>query len=115
MCAADDVSIFLAHTSLQAGDTNPKLQELLYVTPNHERQIGDGHVRQCRDFSKLDEWAMEHSACYTFEKLEPPFFVDQSYANCPKDSPYYQGMVEALGLPEDWEPPHTPKGPAFPV
>jgi hypothetical protein len=87
----------------------------LYVT--EDRGVGDHHTRQCRDFSILDEWTWENHACYTFEPLEPPFFVDQRYANCPKDSPYYKAMRAALPavLDEDWEPSHTiGNAPTFP-
>jgi hypothetical protein len=96
------------------------LQELLYVPPTSEtiqhKTIGDGHTRQCKDFSKLEEWAMEHTACYTFEPVEPPFFEDQRYANCPEDSPYYQAMKEAIGAGRDWKPIHPPKkGPTFQI
>lgn len=77
-------------------------------------EVGDGHVRQCRDFSKLDNWALEHSSCYTSEDLEAPYFKDQRYANCPKDSPWFLSMRDSLGLDEDWEPPYRYKhGPTF--
>jgi len=88
---------------------------LLSVDEPHVREVGDGHVRQCRNFSKLDEWALEHHACYSFEDVEAPYFVNQRYANCPRDSPYFEIMRESFGFDEDWEPANPPKtGPTFP-
>jgi len=87
--------------------------ELLYVTTGSV--FGGGQTRQCRDFSKLEEWALENNGCYIFDDLEPPYFVNQRYANCPKDSPYYKTMVESLGFVEDWDPPNPPQGSVFPV
>lgn len=85
-------------------EINFVLQELLFVTEHSAAKVGDGHVRQCKDFSNLDKWALEHHACCTFEDLNPPFFKYQRWRACPKDSPYFQTMREFLGYNENWEP-----------
>jgi len=90
--------------------------ELLSIDEPHVKEVGDGHVRQCKNFSKLDKWALDHHACYTFEELEAPYFVNQRYANCPSDSPYLEVARESFEFSKDWKPAHPPnEDPTFPT
>lgn len=58
-------------------------------TGGHHKQAGSGQdqMRMCRDWSKLDQWATEHSACYK----EPESWYDgkpesERYKFCPDGS-----------------------------
>ncbi|KAM3073409.1 hypothetical protein ACMFMG_004692 [Clarireedia jacksonii] len=80
--------------------------------------IGDkstGQNRQCKDFSKLDEWALERHACYNFERPMKPGPLDvEAFQNCRESSPYLQVMKDHFGYGKDWQgdyPPH--EGPTF--
>ena len=74
-----------------------------------------GQKRQCKDFSKLDEWALQHHACYNFEKPMKPGQLDvEAFTNCRQSSPYLQTMKDHFGYGENWQgdyPPH--EGPTF--
>ena len=50
---------------------------------------GDGQYRMCKDWGKLEEWAMEHSACYKYragvETLEGGIPLER-FKYCPDGS-----------------------------
>ncbi|KAH7390088.1 hypothetical protein BKA64DRAFT_645021 [Cadophora sp. MPI-SDFR-AT-0126] len=80
--------------------------------------VGDkstGQNRQCKDFSKLDEWALERHACYNFERPMKPGPLDvEAFTNCRESSPYLQVMKDHFGYGENWQgeyPAH--EGPTF--
>jgi len=90
---------------------------LLYSVEGDVIPVGEGQTLQCRDFAKLDEWALEHYACYTFHNLKPPYFSDgpEKYMNCHKDSEFFPKMREFLGHGEEWQPDYFVNfGPEFP-
>lgn len=60
---------------------------------------GDGQQRQCRDWSKLVEWANSHNSCFLY--LNETQGVDSSferYKFCPEGSPYAERMRSVMGL-----------------
>lgn len=52
--------------------------------------VGDGQVRQCRDWNKLTAWATrkDQHACYDFDDYREATNTLELFAFCPKDSPY---------------------------
>ncbi|KAH6708875.1 hypothetical protein BKA61DRAFT_696765 [Leptodontidium sp. MPI-SDFR-AT-0119] len=74
-----------------------------------------GQNRKCKDFSKLDEWALERHACYNFERPMKPGPLDvEAFTNCRDSSPYLPIMKNHFGYGDDWKgdyPAH--EGPTF--
>ncbi|KAF2656068.1 hypothetical protein K491DRAFT_555837, partial [Lophiostoma macrostomum CBS 122681] len=70
MCNADDVP---RYTGFQA-----------------DRASGQGQYRMCRDFSKLEDWATQHTACWRHVGVESElgFRELDRYRFCPEGSPY---------------------------
>lgn len=68
------------------------------------RRSGLGQVRMCRDFSQLEKWALENSACWRHIgdswKVQGFREVDR-YRFCPEGSPYKE-MSETMWLESDW-------------
>jgi len=56
--------------------------------------VGDGQVRQCRDWSKLVAWATrpDQHACYRFDDYREATNTLELFAFCPEDSPYLPFM-----------------------
>ncbi|KAL6710960.1 hypothetical protein ACN47E_006835 [Coniothyrium glycines] len=54
------------------------------------RRLGDGQVRQCRDWDKLIAWAtrLDQHACYDFDDYREATNTLELFAFCPPDSPY---------------------------
>ncbi|KAH8705818.1 hypothetical protein BGW36DRAFT_354212 [Talaromyces proteolyticus] len=80
------------------GDDTP-----LYLSEVGDKISGRDEPRQCRDWSKLDRWAKENTACYGYDNEA----ADDSggikhYKYCPRDSPYAPVMREYFGLPDDY-------------
>jgi len=89
--------------------------DLLYIREDHSYPIGHGHMRRCKDFSKLEEWIIEHDACYTFGKISPPYYERQRWTHCAQNSSYLPKMRAELGLDDDWEPDEDiDRAPSFP-
>ncbi|PQE06241.1 cytochrome p450 protein [Rutstroemia sp. NJR-2017a BBW] len=60
--------------------------------PKDITYIGDGQVRQCRDWNKLTAWATapEQNACYRqLSDYNQVFHSLEKFAYCPEGSPYY--------------------------
>ncbi|KAH7351185.1 hypothetical protein BKA65DRAFT_550150 [Rhexocercosporidium sp. MPI-PUGE-AT-0058] len=78
-------------------------------------QKSTGQNRKCKDFSKLDNWALERHACYNFERPMKPGPLDvEAFTNCRDSSPYLQVMKDHFGYGKDWHgdyPAH--EGPTF--
>lgn len=52
---------------------------------------GPVQLRQCRDFSKLEAWAKDHSACFRrFDYTAPEFGTLDEWLYCPPESPFWQ-------------------------
>ena len=71
---------------------------------------GQGQQRQCRDWTKLEKWAVTHNACYVYvNETQGVDSMFNRYKWCPQDSPYRARMRATLGLPDEWNP-QVPKG-----
>jgi len=66
-----------------------------YTTTDHDTVSGIDQERKCRDWGKLERWALEHDACYHYFNHSSNNIVDQRqrYLFCQPDSPY-TGKVE---------------------
>lgn len=81
LCAADDTPLSLG----------PRV-------PDEGKQMS--HTRRCRDFTQLEGWAVEKSAC--FEGLEPGedgYRTLEEWRHCPEDSPYRSVVEEYFSEP----------------
>ena len=66
-------------------------------------KIGNGQVRMCRDWAKLDQWAQQNTACFGYvNETEGVHNEKQRYKFCPKDSIFAPNVRKYFGLPEDW-------------
>jgi hypothetical protein len=52
--------------------------------------VGDGQVRQCRDWEKMKQWATrpDQHACYQFDDYREATNTLELFAFCPIGSPY---------------------------
>jgi hypothetical protein len=79
----------------------------LYTTNSSRADSGFGQPRKCRDWSKLQAWADERTACYRNgnfvieDQLESQ--VDR-FKFCPPDSPYLAHIREYYGKDDAWFP-----------
>lgn len=70
MCDADDTPRYTGRINQQAFAEHPT--------------SGVGQTRMCRDWSQLEKWAVEHSACYkAFNFNDPEFPPIERYKFCP--------------------------------
>jgi len=78
---------------------------LLYHDPAAGRQPGEGVKRQCKDFSKLEEWAFdsERNACATTTPKKNDVSKYRLWNHCPPDSPFFPKMREHYGYDDDWQ------------
>ncbi|MCJ1382735.1 hypothetical protein MMC17_005848 [Xylographa soralifera] len=67
LCHADDTPRYAGHLHAEANASHPV--------------SGIGQLRKCRDFGKLFDFAMEHSACYVPVGDDAP--VEDNYKGCP--------------------------------
>ena len=80
---------------------------LRYVPLNSAQgyRPGDGQRRQCRDWSKVQEFVEAHDPCYRY--LKPG---DKAVSNlerfkfCPPDSQYLPKIRKYFGFDGDWSP-----------
>ena len=74
MCTADDTLRF-------AGDPDPQ-------DPFHQ-------TRMCRDWSKLEAWAKENSACFRrLDPTDPSYGTLEEWKHCPEGSQYQDAVDE---------------------
>lgn len=71
ICDADDTPRYTGHLHAQENST------MLFS--------GTGQTRMCRNWDKLREWSMEHSACYKRSTDHYVPLLDR-YKNCPDGS-----------------------------
>ncbi|KAL5117130.1 hypothetical protein ACEQ8H_004955 [Pleosporales sp. CAS-2024a] len=52
--------------------------------------VGDGQIRQCRNWTQMINWAMEpeRHACYKWDDYREATNTLELFAHCPPDSPY---------------------------
>jgi len=77
---------------------------------------GEGQIRQCKDFSKLEEWALapERNSCFRRELVEDNLDYYQHFRQCPPDSPFFDKMRQHFGYDDDWQIDYNLTGPTFP-
>jgi len=88
MCDADDTPRF----------THSKNEESGHITGMHQK-------RQCRDWSKLENWARQYNSCYRYG--DPTWDKGNQFRRfmfCKEDSPYLPAVREFFGKPDDWVP-----------
>ena len=84
LCHADDTPMFSA-----GYDTN--------------LTAGEGQVRQCRDWNRLQEFVEDNTACFAYiNETQGVSDEIERYKYCPKDSPFAPTMRKHFGLPDDW-------------
>jgi len=71
--------------------------------------VGDGQIRQCRDWDKLILWATrpDQHACHSFDDYREATNTLELFAFCPDDSPYLPVMkayFEYHGHKDAYEP-----------
>lgn len=79
----------------------------LYTTNSRIPANGIGQVRKCKDWSKLESWAKEHTACYRYGNFVAEDKLDSQigrFKYCPADSPYLPKVREYFGKGDDWFP-----------
>ncbi|KAF2124996.1 hypothetical protein P153DRAFT_300884 [Dothidotthia symphoricarpi CBS 119687] len=74
-----------------------------------ERHVGDGQIRQCRDWNKMTSWATQPGlhACYNFDDYREATNTLELFAFCPPESPYrsiQQAYFEYHGHKSPYEP-----------
>ncbi|TVY84313.1 Phenylalanine aminomutase (L-beta-phenylalanine forming) [Lachnellula suecica] len=70
MCNADDTPRYTGSLNAEAGKARPT--------------SGIGEVRMCKDWSKLEDFAVEHSACFkAINETTPGFPTKERYKFCP--------------------------------
>lgn len=70
MCNADDTPRYTGRRNQEAFAKHPS--------------SGIGQARLCRDWGKLEQWAVEHSACYkAINTGDPEFPPIERYKFCP--------------------------------
>jgi hypothetical protein len=84
VCAADDTPRYITKSGL--GD-------------------GDGQVRVCRDWSKLEDWAIEHDGCFRhIQRGNNSIAEVERFKYCKNNSPYLPAIREFFGYDEKWMP-----------
>ncbi|MCJ1312465.1 hypothetical protein MMC25_006139 [Agyrium rufum] len=59
-------------------------------TPKKDQDSPGTQYRQCRDWSELEAWARQHTACYKFiNETSSTLPLLDRYQFCPADSPYW--------------------------
>lgn len=82
-----------------------------YLT-NNGSHSGESQVRFCRNFSKLNDWAKEHDACFRQQHdLADDMPVIEKYKYCKNEEAkerYIDRVRGYFNLPSDWKFPDTP-------
>jgi hypothetical protein len=70
--------------------------------------IGDGQIRQCRDWNQMINWALEpeRHACYAWDDYREATNTLELFAHCPPESPYrdfQQAYFEYHGHKDPYE------------
>lgn len=72
--------------------------------------VGEGQVRQCRDWNKMAAWATrpDQHACYDFDDYRESTNTLELFAFCPQNSPY-RSFQEAYFQLHGHKDPYEPK------
>jgi len=65
-----------------------------------------GEPRQCRDWSALERWAKERTACFQPGNAVPGDMLRSQMRFCPDNSPYMPAVRAYFGKGDDWYPKH---------
>lgn len=100
ICSADDTPRFIP------------------VDAKDSAHTGIGQWRQCKDFSKLEQWGREHSACFSYNELiTHELKEERGYPHalqfCPADSKWLPAVRKFYNQPDDWVPEKPP--PPYPA
>lgn len=92
MCSADDTPRYVPLTATKS-----------------TVKTGVGQVRQCRDWTQLESWAKNHSACFNYneferKELEEDRVYPAAWSYCSKDSQYLSTVQKFYGKSADWVP-----------
>ncbi|KAH8746025.1 hypothetical protein F5883DRAFT_654259 [Diaporthe sp. PMI_573] len=61
---------------------------LRWTGPGAKLVAGNGQMRMCRNFTKLEEWAKQYSACYSYKGDDVDEFpIIDHYKHCPAGNP----------------------------
>lgn len=73
--------------------------------------VGDGQLRQCRDWNKLTAWATrsDQHACHEFDDYREATNTLELFGHCPEGSPY-RPVMEAYFQYHGHKDPYEPKG-----
>lgn len=76
----------------------------MYTAPvGGELKNGEGQSRICRDWDKLEEWALDNTACFAYiNETQGVTNELERYKYCPKDSKFAPAMRNHFGLADDW-------------
>jgi len=95
MCAADDTPRYIP------------------VDADGNVPTGVGQYRQCKDWSKLEKWADENSACFSYNEVithelneENPYPHALRY--CPAGNKWLPTIQKFYNKPDDWVPTKPP-------
>jgi hypothetical protein len=80
-----------------------------------DHHVGDGQIRQCRDWDQMIDWALEpeRDACFKWDDYREATNTLELFAHCSSESPYhdfqqayfeYHGHKDTYELKEDSEP-----------
>ncbi|KAI9666118.1 MAG: hypothetical protein M1821_004053 [Bathelium mastoideum] len=66
-----------------------------YTTLDESPVSGNGQMRNCRSWDKMERWAVENSACYRFvHPTHGDYPRVNRYRFCPEGSPYIESIRE---------------------
>jgi len=73
-----------------------------YSTADNKLGSGIGQYRQCKDWSKLESWAQDNSACFRYFNYSANSMFDQRerFVFCPPESPYIPRVEKYLKYKE---------------
>ena len=85
-------------------DDTPRYTGRLHSEAGHDKvSSGTGQIRMCRDWNKLRQFALDHSACYK-RPLDHPISLLDRYKYCPDSSKPW----EIVALPASFPSGKTP-------
>lgn len=110
VCVADDVE------PLYPSQTHKlTVQNLRWNDAEGLKADGEEQIRQCKGFSKLEEWALapERNSYFRRERVEGNLDYYQHFRQCPPDSPSFDKMRQHFGYDEHWQIDYDLTGPTF--
>ena len=69
-----------------------------YTGYQESGRSGTGQLRTCRDWSQLEHWAQQHTACWRYIHPHDPTFPSlERHKFCPEGSPYLEKVKKTFG------------------